>query len=144
MQKPVVWQVRTPFWVWFVTVTVLLLVSLILVFQSFVLFLSATLATFLCCRRRVVHSLFARGSLRFENGGWFYDAHHGSERQVLLKRVWPNAFWTTLRFTQEASGANEIMELTVWKSRVPEQAWRALGMLVAQHIAAAGGVRERA
>jgi len=36
------------------------------------------------------------------------------------------------------------MELTVWKSRVPEQAWRALGMLVAQHIAAAGGVRERA
>jgi hypothetical protein len=139
MQEPIQWQIRTPSWVWFVTAFVLLLTTLILVFHSFVLFSSAALTAFLCCRRRVLHSLFARGTLRFDEGGWTYAAHNGSERRVSLERVWPNGVWSTLRFTQDASGANQMMELTIWKSRVSRQAWRELGVLVAQHIAGSGG-----
>lgn len=144
MQMPAGWQIGTPLWVWFITSAVLLLVASTLVYQSSVLFLIATATTFLCCRRRVGNSLFARGFLRFDEEGWVYAAHQEVERRVSLERVWPNGMWTTLRFKQEASGANHMMELTVWKSQVSEQAWRTLGMLVAQHIAVVGGVRERA
>ncbi|HBT34363.1 MAG TPA: hypothetical protein DEB15_16885 [Pusillimonas sp.] len=144
MQNSTEWQIGTPLWVWFAATLVLLLAASILLSHSLALFSGTTLVAFMFCRRRVMHSLFVRGSLRFEEGGWIYTAHREGERRVSLERVWPNGVWTTLRFTQEASGANRIMELTVWKSRVSEPAWRALGMQVAQHIAMVGGVRERA
>ncbi len=144
MQTPFQWQIRTPMWVWLAAGFVLLLTALILVFHNFLLFLCAALALILYGRHSAAQFKFAQGVLHFEQGRWIYVPLNGSKRRVSLERVWPNGLWTTLRFTQEASGANQIMEFTVWKSSVSKRAWRALGMLVAQHVASAGGGRERA
>lgn len=83
-------------------------------------------------RQRRYRSCGANAQLCFRETGWRYE-QSGVVRPLALTHAWPAFAWMTLRFRALALvGRKETMlELTLWKSSMPPDAWRRLCVIVA-------------